>query len=124
MSTLMSRGLAMLARSLQTGAGVTATYARGATSFAITPWVGRTGFGRTGTDTGPALVWGERDYLIPVADLTAGGVTQPQKGDRITEVVGGVSKVFEVVPPEAGEPAWRFADQSQTMYRLHVQRVT
>ena len=97
------------------------TYVRGAERFDLTGrvWVGNTLFRRGPRDAGPAVEWGERDYLIPVADLSVG---EPQKGDRIEEVLGGETLVFEVTPP-AGEPAWRYSDHERTVYRVHTKRV-
>ena len=40
----------------------------------------------------------ERFYFIVVADLVALGLGEPQNGDRLTEVIGGVSMMWEVSP--------------------------
>lgn len=40
----------------------------------------------------------ERFYTIVLAVLTAAGLGEPEEGDRITEVLNGVSCVFEVTP--------------------------
>jgi hypothetical protein len=72
---------------------------------------------------GPAVAWGERDYLIPVASLViAGGPTTPKRGDRVTETIDGAPVTFELQTPP-GEPEWRFSDQTRTVYRVHVKRV-
>lgn len=119
--TLMSRGAAALVRRKKQADGVAVTYTRGATVVTLTVWVGRTAFSRLGTEPGPALVWGDRDYLVAAADLVAAGLTEPRKGDRVTEAGAGT---FEVVPPDTGEPAFRFSDQTRLVYRLHVKRAT
>ncbi|HYH69215.1 MAG TPA: hypothetical protein VD866_31265 [Urbifossiella sp.] len=77
-------------------------------------WVGRTVFSRVPTDGGPAIVFGERDYLVPVAVL--GG--PPGEHDRFTEAGVGT---FEVLP-EFGEDCWRYADPAHTIYRVHTKR--
>lgn len=83
-------------------------------------WVGRTAFRRdpAGERTGAAVVIGDRDYLIPVSALPRA----PERGDRVTETVGGRSVTFEVRAP-AGEPAWRYADPGRTLYRVHCAEV-
>ncbi len=125
MSTLMSRGADALVRRMKAAAGVSVTYTRGVTSAALTPWVGRTLFARQPTDPGgAAAVWGDRDYLLAVADLAAAGFAAPQKGDRLTETIAGTPVTFEVTTPDTGEPAWRYADQTRAIYRLHVKRVS
>jgi hypothetical protein len=65
-----------------------------------------------------------RDYLVAVADLMVAGVeTVPAMGDRITETINGVAKVFEIQTPKGGEPAWRYSSQSRVLYRLHMKKV-
>jgi len=123
--TLMARGATALVTRMKAAAGVSVTYTRGASSAALTPWVGRTLFARQPTDPGgAAAVWGDRDYLLAAADLTAAGFGLPQKGDRLTETLAGAPVTFEVVTPDTGEPAWRYADQTRLIYRLHVKRVS
>ena len=119
---LMASGTAFLNRSVKATHGVTVVYSRGAVSATLTAVVGRTVFSRN-TPNGAAVEIGERDYLINVADLVlSGSAVEPVKGDRITEVINGISLVFEIVPP-LGEPAWRYSDPSRTKYRLHMKKV-
>jgi len=115
---LMSRGMDFLNRTLKAAAGVEVAYTRGDQSITLTATVGRTVF-RRNEQGGAAIEFGERDYIIVAADLTFG---EPAEGDRITEVIGGASKTFEVVPP-FGEPAWRWSDPSRTAYRVHVKEI-
>lgn len=88
-------------------------------------WVGRTAFARTGVEAGAAVVWGDRDYLIPVADLAAGGVPfEPDRGDRIAHTRAGVTVTFEVMTPDTGEPEKRYSDAARTVWRVHTKEVT
>lgn len=122
--SLRSRGSAALTRRMQQSDGVTVTYTRGAESVTLTAWVGNTLFARTLDEPGASRVWGERDYLIPVADLILGGVlTKPAKGDRITEVIDGVTLVLELQTP-TGEPAWRYSDADRQRVRIHTKKVS
>lgn len=121
--TLLSRSLTWLKSALATGAGVSITYTRGIGSQTATAWVGRTVFTQQPLQGGGvSVVFGDRDYLIPVSSLTLTDPATPKRGDRITEVVNGVSQTFEVIAP-GGEPPWRYADPSQTIYRIHTKRV-
>lgn len=121
--SLISRGQAALNSWLTTAAGVSITYTRGAQSTTLTAWVGRTAFARTSSEPGAALIWGERDYLIPVASLTLGGTgVVPTKGDRITQTIDGADVVYELMAMP-GEPLWRYSDPTRTVYRVHCKRV-
>jgi hypothetical protein len=102
-------------------AGVSVTYTRGATTRTITALEGRTVFSSQ-LDGGPRIEFGDRDYLIEAADLTAFG--EPQLGDRITEVIGSTTRVWEIKTPGTGEPAWRWSDPGHTRYRVHTVQVS
>ncbi|MBN9521084.1 hypothetical protein J0H58_21625 [bacterium] len=101
--------------------GGAVTYTRGAQQIPVADAVvGRTVF--SSNQQGAARVeFGDRDYLIPVASLTALG--EPTAGDRITDVVNGVELTFQVQKPGTGEPAWRYSDPGRTTYRIHTKRV-
>lgn len=122
--SLLSRGQRWLNNTLQGAGGVSVTYTRGVQSVTLTAWVGRTAFAQLpGTGTGAAVIWGDRDYLVPAADLLLGGqVVTPQRGDRITEVIDGASLTFEVMAPGA-EPAWRYSDAGRQTLRVHTKKV-
>lgn len=118
--SLLTRAAETLRTRLAADAGVSVTYSRAATagSVALTAWVGRTVFA-SNNDGGPAVEFGERDYLIPAAALTLG---EPEEADIVTETVGGESLRFRVVRPSTGEPAWRWSDPGRTVYRVHCTR--
>ena len=119
------RGQAALIRRQKAARGVTVTYTRGTTAVSVVAWDGRTLFARQPAEPGgAAAVWGDRDYLIAVADLAAAGVAgMPTTGDRITETIAGVPVVFEAMVPDTNEPEARFSDQTRTVYRVHTKRV-
>lgn len=121
--TLRSRGAAALTRRQVAANAVTVTYTRGAQSATLEDvWIGNTLFARTLDEPGASVVWGERDYLIPVASLVLGGVAaQPARGDKITETINGVAVTFELQTP-TGEPAWRYSDADRTRYRVHTKK--
>ena len=119
MNNLFAKARAWLPAQLKLAAAVSVTYARGANSINLTPIVGRTVFA-SNMDGGARIEFGERDYLIFASDMASLGV--PAEGDRITEVIDGLTSVFEVVPPATGEPAWRWSDPGHTTYRIHMKR--
>lgn len=124
---LLDRGMAWLNRTLTDSAGVSIVYVRGAHTATIPAVVGRTLFAQTNPGSGAnraSVEWGDRDYLIAVSDLAfAGSPITPTKGDRITQIVNGVSLVFELTTP-TGEPVWRYSDPERTTYRVHCKRVS
>lgn len=125
MPTLAARAASMLTRQMKAAHGVSVTYSRASTSqsVSLTAWVGRTVFA-SNNDGGPAVEFGERDYLISAADLVLGGsAVEPAEADIVTEAIAGVSVRFRVARPSTGEPAWRWSDQGRTVYRVHCTRV-
>lgn len=101
---------------------VTLIYARGAETVDLTglAWVGRMNTVRQVGVAGAAIVYGDRDYIIPIETLVIGGQrVEPKRGDRIRETVAGVTRVFELVS-QAGEPEWRWSDDERTAYRVHT----
>lgn len=128
MSSLIERGRAMLKRVAgQQAAPASLTYTApngGTCDLSASAWAGRTVF-RSNLQERPTLQFGERDYLIPVEDLVIDGVAiRPARGGRFTETLNGTVKTFEIVTPDNGEPAWRYSDISETIYRAHCKRVS
>ena len=121
--SLTDRGAAALVRRMKLSAGRPVTYTRGPAAATLTAWVGNTLFARRLDESGAAAAWGERDYLIAVADLQAANLFPPQRGDRLAEAVNGEPVIFELVAPFNDEPPWRYSDQTRQVVRLHTKRV-
>ncbi len=121
MSTLFAKLRDWLPSLAQQAAGVTVLYTRSGTTRTITAVVGRTVFS-SNLDGGPRIEFGDRDYLIEADELAAFG--DPVLGDRITEVIDGTTRVWEVKTPGTGEPAWRWSDPQHTRYRVHTVQVS
>lgn len=100
----------------------TITYVRGATRIDLTgrAWAAAGRSLRNPGETGPAVQWGQRDYLIPAAALPDG--FEPAKGDRVEEAVNGTVVKFDVAPGAAGEPAARWSDDERTVWRVHTKQ--
>jgi hypothetical protein len=127
MAKLFARGSAMLARHLAAAGGESVTVQRaGVGSFTCVPWTGND-LARASTPGSPAAArveWSDCDFLLRAADFNFGaGSVVPQEGDRITRTIGGVTKVYDVRPPE-GEPAWRYSDTAETILRIHTKQVS
>jgi hypothetical protein len=66
----------------------------------------------------------DRDLLISVADLAAGGITEPVNGDRVvfSDALAVVTETLEIFTPE-GERPWRYTDGTNQIYRVHCRLV-
>jgi hypothetical protein len=129
---LMERAQSWLVTTLRGAAPAgTLLYVRAADEKPITltgkAWVGQYRFRVADVSTGQTrLIWSDRDYLVPVADLALSDGTPvvPRRGDRFEETsAAGVREVYEV-KPYADEPEWRYADPLRKMFRVHTKRVT
>ena len=60
-----------------------------------------------------------RDFLIHRDDLEQ----DPAKGDRVVVTENGASKTYEVSVPSGSQNAWRWSDRSETLRRIHTQRI-
>lgn len=128
---LLNNAPAFLNTKLGQAAGLAVTYRREDRTITITAaegliWAGDARFA-VNTQGGPQIVHGERQYLIVAGALDAFGSSEddrsPQEGDRITEIIDGVSLVFEVATPSSGDPAVRPSDPGRTRFRVNCKRV-
>lgn len=120
MADLLADGLAFLTQQLKAYASQTVTYARGYDSVDVQATFGNKllklddGFG------GIRMEWTDIDFLIPAADLDFGdGMLTPTRGDLVHVTIGSQVQTFEVLPI-GNEPAWRWSDPHQSMYRIHT----
>jgi len=103
-------------------APVELTYHRGNDSASVTGWVGVTAF-RVSEQSNSRVIWSDRDYLIPVANLKINGVlTEPDSGDWVEENINGTIRKFELIAPQ-GEQVWRYSDPQKMIFRLHTKEI-
>lgn len=99
------------------------TYRRGAETVDLTGkcWPGRWVVTEVPQEGGGYVTYGDRDLMIPAARLitASGDRFEPEEGHRITELIDGTLWNFDVLPP-AGEPAQRWMDTDQLVYRVHL----
>ena len=120
MADLLEAGQQWLAEQLQEHASRSVNFRRGAETIVVQATIGRTLLKLEDGYGGVQMQWTDRDFLIPAADLVLGGFTvTPQRGDRITDTVGAVTSVFEVMA-YGGEPPWRYSDPFGNLLRIHT----
>lgn len=122
MSNLLKTGAEWLEGRRRAHMTSAVTYSRGANSVSVQATIGRTRFD-VQRESGVHVKEETRDYIISVQDLVlAGQSVEPQAGDRIVEDAAS-SLVYEVMPAEGTEQAWRFSDEFRIAYRIHAKLV-
>lgn len=130
MTDLLRDGLAWLAGQRHDHMSTEVTYHRGAQSVTLRATVGRTPFDVT-SDSGVSIRSESRDYIIRTADLVLGGASSlPLVGDKIHEVDGVTTYIYEVLTPGAvtgaqGErdPHYVYSDPGRLALRVHTKLV-
>lgn len=123
MSNLLEQGCQWLAEQQRKYAAVSVLYQRGDDDVTVLATVGQTVFD-VNDGYGSVIKRISRDYLITATELIlAGAVTEPQRGDRITETIGGIQCGFEVMGPGGDEPDWRYSDPFRKTLRIHTKQV-
>jgi hypothetical protein len=120
MPDLLESGQAWLADQLKKHVSRQVVYQRGAQQVALQATIGRTLLKLDDGYGGVRMQWTDRDFLIQTADLVLGAVAvNPEPGDRIREMVGANTSVFEVMA-YGGEPPWRYSDPFGKLLRIHA----
>jgi hypothetical protein len=122
MTDMLRDGVAWLHDQRKQRMASTVTYQRGNDSVDLKATRGETQIDEA---SGDAEVHGAMaDWLITPGDLDFGsGVVRPKRGDTITDVHNGVTKVYEVMPVLSGE-VWRFSDPHGEAIRIHTKRTS
>jgi hypothetical protein len=75
-------------------------------------------------DNGQVQIVAVRDYLVEVSAYHfVGEAVKPRNGDRITELIAGVSCEFEVLPIDDKRPAAEPEDASGLRWLIHTKKV-
>jgi hypothetical protein len=98
------------------------TYQRGDAVAVVSATIGKTVFTvDEGGDIATQFV--SRDFLILTAELVlTGQAVLPQRGDRIQEMQGEQTFVYEVLAP-GKEPCFRYSDPYRKTLRIHTKQV-
>lgn len=124
MSDLIKDGLAWLTGQLRENVSQVVTYARGSDAVDVPATLGRKLLKLDDGMGGIRIEWTDMDFLIPAADLVMDGVPLvPQRGDRVFLIAAYDVQEFEVFP-FGNEPAWRWSDPNQSMYRIHTKLIS
>lgn len=119
MANLLQAGVAMLASTLTSQAGVAITYRRGSQAAALTATPGKTTF-EIADEQGAVQTVESWDFLLQAADLTFGGGTiLPERLDEVLRTDGGTRYTHQVLP-FGGEPLYRWCDPFHTLLRVHT----
>lgn len=116
--SLLDDGASWLLAQTQAAAGKSATYIRGSSRTSVTV-VRRSRGERIDDGNGIPVVVRRHSIVIASAELEH----EPRPGDRIEETVAGSLVTWEVLPPEDGEPCFRWWNREQTAYVIHVTQV-
>lgn len=104
-------------KAIQSMAGDSITYLRGATEATVTavkagkPFVGESA-------DGSVVVKRPRDFIIKASDLSDVGLFPPEAGDEISDAdSSGTVFVYRVTPTES-EDAWKWSDNNYSFVRV------
>lgn len=123
MGDMLARGATWLERTRARHAAQEVYFLRGGSALRVRATRGRSLF--EVDDGSGALVRVETaDFLILAAELLVDGLAaEPKAGDRIVTGELDDGEAFEVRPPAAGQPAWRWSDVFRLTYRVHARYV-
>lgn len=123
MTDRLRSAMATLSSKMLAHAGVSITYRRGVQSVSLTAVPGSTLLRLSDQYGSVKVERTDRDYCLNAADLVISGTAiTPQRGDEIVEDDGDKIRTYKVLP-YGDEPCWRWADHSQTVYRIHAKLV-
>ncbi len=122
MTNLLETGSSWLADQMKAHAAADIVYERGAEQVPVKATIGKTEF-ELDDGSGVVVRIQSRDYLIQTADLQlSGSPALPVAGDRIREMQGGTTFVYEVMAP-GNEPHYRYSDPFRKLLRIHTKHV-
>jgi len=104
---------------LDATAGISVTYHRGPDQVSVTAVPGQQRR-EINADFDQRLEAKRKDFLIDAADLILNSVVvTPARGDRIKQIDGSTTYVYEV-RPDGTDPAWRWSDRHFRRRRIHT----
>lgn len=115
---LLASGASWLASQLEAAAGRVVVYKRGNSQANITATVGASRFEAAG-QSGVVEQWESRDFVVRSQAMPFG---EPQRHDRIVDMLNGVSVSYEVASPR-GVPVWHWGDAHRATMRIHTTAV-
>jgi hypothetical protein len=119
--SLMSRGMAMLARVAPVATGGRISISDGTNAVELDAGFGRSEF-EIDTGVDPVRIeQSDRDFLVRAAELVLNGVrTEPRRGLRITVLATG--ELYDVAAP-SNSKVYRKMDPAGTLLRIHTKLI-
>ena len=122
MKDLQQTGQAWLADKLSKHAARAVVYQRGNQQAEVIATIGKSSYQQ---DSGEGMLTRAqvRDYLIDTVQLVIDGqLVLPRSGDRILEIDGSKTFVYEVMAL-GDQPAWRYSDVFRLKFRIHTKLI-
>jgi len=119
---VLKQGQAWLADQLTTHASRSVVYRRGELGAELVATVGKSHYQQ---DDGNGVITRSqvRDFLIDTQSLLLSIIgTLPRRGDKIVEIDGDQTFVFEVMAL-GGDPPWRYSDPFRLKLRIHTKQI-
>jgi len=121
MQNMLAEAETWLGSQLREHVGVRIVYRRGEEAVELPATVGKTIF--EVSDQFGQQSWESRDYLVEsVALVFSAGTITPARKDRIWELRGGLTSVYEVMAP-GKEPCFRYSGPGRQSLRIHTKLV-
>jgi len=121
MRNMLGEAETWLGSQLREHVAVRIVYRRGEEACELPATVGKTVF--EVSDQFGQQSWESRDYMVETAALAfSAGTITPEAGDRIWELRGGLTSVYEVMAP-GKEPCFRYTGPGRESLRIHTKLV-
>lgn len=122
MTDVIKQGQAWLADQITTHASRSVVYRRGELGVELVATVAKSHYQQ---DDGSGVITRSqvRDFLIDTQSLLLSIIgSLPRRGDKIVEIDGDQTFVFEVMAL-GGEPPWRYSDPFRLKLRIHTKQI-
>lgn len=122
MSDMLQRGQSWLSAKLTQFASRPVVYQRDEVSVELPATIGKSEYEQ---DDGEGIITRAqvRDFLINTKDLLQSSIgTWPRRGDRILEIDGDTTFVYELMSI-GNEPPWRYSDPFRVKLRIHTKLI-
>lgn len=123
MSNILKSGMAYLTQQMLLHASETIVYSRGNDSVEVQAVLGKKLLKIDDGQGGFRIEVTDLDVLVAADDLVlASERVTPQRGDLVLLTTDYDTQTFEVLPI-GSEPAWRWSDPFQSMFRIHAKHI-
>lgn len=117
-TNLLQDGADWLGERLKESAGRSMSYTQGNTTLATVTGVPSAKIYHS-FDNGAETLVHSLDWIVSADDVAL----TPRPGDRITETLGGVEYIYEVMPIDDDRPCCEWHDNARKLLLIHTKRV-